>query len=180
MKSLRDKKKGMFTVEFGLISVVFAILLLLVGDTVVKLSMKGQLDRLSYSMVNVLKERTQLYGKDNNTLNSSDAANLLLIAGRSLSRTNRNSFKRTDLNGTVEMLKFDSRNQASSTSINVRAGCHLSRKINQLSNLSVTTTWGRKAVLYRVTLCYETDNFAGRFFGKKFTTVQSSSLSIGR
>jgi tight adherence protein F len=34
--------------------------------------------------------------------------------------------------------------------------------------------------LYRVTLCYETDNWAGELFETDFTTVQSSSVMMGR
>ena len=47
-------------------------------------------------------------------------------------------------------------------------------------DLSVVTSWGRQATLYRVTLCYETENLIANLLNAGFTTVQSSSVIVGR
>lgn len=165
--------------EFALLGVVFSTLLIMTGDIIIKLSMQGKLDRLSYSLVNVLKERTQLYGKNNNTLTVDDAEALYLVARNSLERT-AGDFSQSNLSGSFEMLTFDLNGRQETTTINRAGGCGLTETIQDLQALSMMTSWGRRATLYRVTLCYETDNWAGELLETDFTTVQSSSVMMGR
>lgn len=63
-RNLKSKQRGIFSIEFAIVGICFSLLLAFSGDVIIKLSIKGKLDRLSYSLVNVLKERTQLYGMD--------------------------------------------------------------------------------------------------------------------
>nr|PMI79656.1 ATP-binding protein [Vibrio lentus] len=177
--NLRSKQSGTFSVEFALLGVVFMTLLVMSGDIIIKLSMQGKLDRLSYSLVNVLKERTQLYGTDVNTLTRKDAITFIRVARKSLSRTTEN-YKKDNLSGTFEMLTFDTNGQSKVTELKRGGGCTLTENIQALEDLSMMTSWGRRATLYRVTLCYETDNWAGQLFNSDFTTVQSSSIMMGR
>ncbi|MEZ8284593.1 tight adherence pilus pseudopilin TadF [Vibrio splendidus] len=179
MINLRYRQTGTFSVEFALLGVVFATLLILTGDVIIKLSIQGKLDRLSYSLVNVLKERTQLYGKNDNTLTTDDAKALYKVARNSLERTTGN-YSQANLSGTFEMLSFDLNGNSNTTTVKRGGGCTLTETIQGLQALSMMTSWGRRATLYRVTLCYETDNWAGELFETDFTTVQSSSVMMGR
>lgn len=179
MTSLRSKQRGLFSIEFALLGVMFSTMLIFTADIVVKLSVQGKLDRLSYSLVNVIKERTQLYGKDNYDIDSSMVADIYKIAEGSLSRT-MSSYDAKNVGGEFELLKFDLDGKQLVTSISQGRGCTMSDTIAQKSDLSMVTSWGRRATLYRVTLCYETENWAGPLFGENFTTIQSASIMMGR
>ena len=47
-------------------------------------------------------------------------------------------------------------------------------------DMSVMTTWGRRAALYRITLCYETNSWFAAFKSGNNSVVSSSALMIGR
>lgn len=176
MINSRSKQKGTFSIEFALLGVVFSTMLLFTADTVVKLSVQGKLDRLSYSLVNILKERTQLYGKDDHSLTNAMANELFGFAQGSLSRT-LGSYESDRLHGDIEVLSFDQNNRMSTDSRTLNGGCNGSQSITNFQSLSMTTSWGRRAALYRVTLCYDSDNWA---FDGDDTTLLSSSLMMGR
>lgn len=176
----RANQRGNFTVEFAVIGIVFSFLLVFSGDVIVKLSIKGKLDRLSYSLVNVLKERTQLYGEDYE-ITGGEARALYNIAENSLVRT-LSSYESARFGAFVEEQTFrdiDQPNRLNTFSIGTRR-CAVERSLAQLTDLSVVTSWGRQATLYRVTFCYETNNWIGDLLGEDFTTVNSSSVMIGR
>ena len=60
-QNLMVNQKGNFTVEFALVAIGFIWLLAMTSGIVANQSTKGRLDRLSYSIASVIKERTQLY-----------------------------------------------------------------------------------------------------------------------
>ncbi|MCF1428411.1 MAG: ATP-binding protein [Shewanella sp.] len=177
---LISKQRGNFTIEFALLAVVFATLLIFTADMVIKLSMQGKLDRLSYSAVNILKERTQLFDTASTVVDAATAADLFTIVNNSLKRTSDNHQGKL-LGATFESLTFaDSQASPSLTQVSQGGGCQLAKDLDEFAHLSFMTSWGRRANLYRVTLCYETDNWAGELFDAQFTTVQSSSIMMGR
>lgn len=176
MINLRSKQRGTFSVEFALLGVVFSTMLLFTADTVVKLSVQGKLDRLSYSLVNILKERTQLYGKDDHTLTNAMATELYGFAQGSMSRT-LGSYEAARLHGDIEVLSFDQNNRMHTDSKALNGGCKSDQSITAFESLSMTTSWGRRAALYRVTLCYDSENWA---FDGDDTALLSSSLMMGR
>ncbi|MBV7299183.1 ATP-binding protein [Enterovibrio sp. NIFS-20-8] len=178
MTHLPFKQRGTFSVEFALLAVVFAAFIILTGDIVIKLSMQGQLDRLSYSMVNVLKERTQLYDPDFMEIDSQSTRELNSIISHSLGRMVSN-YDASKMGTTFESLTFPNGRQTLDT-IEQGGGCQLTDTLADHQDLSMMTSWGRRASLYRVTICYETDNWAGASFDTEFTTVQSSSIMMGR
>ncbi|MFH0290798.1 tight adherence pilus pseudopilin TadF [Vibrio owensii] len=179
MINLNSKHQGTFSVEFGLLVAVFSLMLIFTADMVVKLSVQGKLDRLSYSLVNVIKERTQLYGKDNFFIDEGIVSDVYAIALSSLKRT-MGSFEENKIGGEFELLHFAPDGKADVTKINMGTGCVLSSSIEQQQDLSMVTSWGRRATLYKVTLCYETDNWSGKLLDKEFSTIQSSSIMMGR
>lgn len=181
---LKLKQTGNFSVEFAIVGIFFSLLLVFSGDVIIKLSVKGKLDRLSFSLVNVLKERTQLYSATSQ-INTGEAQALQKIAENSLNRT-LGTFDKSKFGILVEELTFHGIGVANANALNPfplgTQRCAVSQTLDKLANLSVVTSWGRQASLYRVTLCYETDNWIGDLLdtGKEFTTVSSSSVMIGR
>ena len=174
-----SKQKGNFSIEFALLGVVFATLMIFTSDLVVKLSMQGKLDRLSYSAVNILKERTQLYSPNNSEITNASALELHQIIAQSLQRTT-GDYSNANMSSTFESLTFSDNTTSALTTINQSGGCSLAQTLQDYDALSMITSWGRRASLYRVTICYETDNWAGELLDANFTTIQSSSIMMGR
>ncbi|RBW66593.1 ATP-binding protein [Vibrionales bacterium C3R12] len=180
LNNLRSKQKGNFSVEFAIVGLFFSLLIVFSGDVIIKLSIKGKLDRLSYSLVNVLKERTQLYSEDYQ-ITPNEARGMMTIGGNSLSRT-LSTYDPTKFGALVEELTFRGIS-APNPQKEYRFGgitCNVSKPLSELQHLSVITSWERQASLYRVTFCYETDNWIGDLLGTEFTRVSSSSVMIGR
>jgi tight adherence protein F len=182
------KQRGVFSVEFALIAVFFSVLLVFSGDVIIKLSTKGKLDRLSYSLVSIIKERSKLYPVDStltqaeieaeaDTNTDAEVDDIYLIASRSLART-MGSFEPASLGMRVEQITYNPDRQIE----DVRGtGCNVNQPLNALlTPLGVVTSWGRNVGLYRVTLCYQTDNWFGNLVGQRYTTVSSSSVITGR
>ncbi|MGN2611050.1 tight adherence pilus pseudopilin TadF [Aliivibrio fischeri] len=179
-RNLKSKQRGIFSIEFAIVGICFSLLLAFSGDVIIKLSIKGKLDRLSYSLVNVLKERTQLYGMDYQ-LTSEEVDSLNKIAKNSLSRT----FGNFDVNKygmLVEELSFSEVDVPNPVISEHRGAetCHVNKSIGQLKELTVLSVRGRTMPLYRVALCYESDNWFGDLVDKSYTTVMSDSIVIGR
>lgn len=177
---MKSKQQGVFTIEFALIAVFFSLLLVFSGDVIIKLSVKGKLDRLSYSLVNIIKERTELYTQDSK-ITAKEVDAIYSIAKNSLART-MGSFDANKLKILVEEQTFKDINTPD-LPVKLPLGkkaCAVPQFLSALANLSVVSSWGRQVSLYRVTLCYETDNWIGSKLGRNFTTVTSSSVMIGR
>ncbi|MUI55809.1 tight adherence pilus pseudopilin TadF [Aliivibrio fischeri] len=177
---LKFKQRGNFTVEFAMVGLGLSLIFIFSADVIIKLSIKGKLDRLSYSLVNVLKERTQLYDEDY-LITNSESNEIFNIAKNSLSRT-LGSYEDERFGAVIEELTFRDIG-APNTPVTYNYGsfsCPLSKRIGELDYLSVVTTWERQATLYRVTLCYQTDNMFGSVVGESYTDVISSSVMIGR
>lgn len=178
--NLKSKQQGVFSIEFAMVAVFFSLLIAFSGDVIIKLSLKGKLDRLSYSLVNVLKERTQLYDTDYQ-LTTKEVDDIDTIAQHSLLRT-FGHFEREHYGLLVEELSFKQvgkPNPAISEKRGVVA-CRIKQTIDSLESMTVMTNRGREMPLYRVTVCYESDNWIGGILGREFTHVMSDSVVIGR
>lgn len=176
-----SNKRGNFTVEFAIVGLFLSILFVFSVDVIVKLSIKGKLDRLSYSLVSILKERTQLYD-DDFIITQLDTSSLAKIASKSMERT-MSSFSDERFGVTIEELTFKKIgviDKVVSYDYGDRYQCKIINPLDKSENLSVVTTWNRQASLFRVTLCYKTDNLIGDFLGIDFSNVSSSSVIIGR
>lgn len=184
------KQSGNFSVEFAIVGVFFAVMLAFSGDIIIKLSTKGKLERLSFSLVNVLKERTRLYGdftpKDDEA--EAEAIQLEAIAVSSLGRT-LGGFDAEKFGILVEAQTYTQATADNLVETNdlqtYKNGqeCIVSRKLDHadLRELSVVTSWNRQTSFYRVTLCYNTNDWYGRASGGSFPTlINSSSVMIGR
>lgn len=184
VKSLNYSQRGTFTVEFAIVGLIFSLLFVFSGDVIIKLAYKGKLDRLAYSLVNIVKERTQLYD-DSYSLTPANVTTVANIAEASLRRM-ITDFDSNKFGYVIEAVTFDASHrstyQAFSSNVvgNSAIQCNTPNKLNQMMHLSKITTWGRPSTLYRVTLCYETANWIGDLLNMNFTRVESDAVMIGR
>lgn len=193
---LCKQQTGAFIIEFALLSTFLGLLFLFSIDAAIKLSVKGKLDRLSHSIVSIVKERTELYGGRFNINESGrkEATQLFNIAKGSLQRTigayNDTSNiqfgmlieEAVDLNNNR---KFDTTEYNSYHLSDNGQHCSPDKMLADLETdnalkLSVVTSWNNLSPLYRVTFCYNTQDYTSAILGSEFTTVQSSSFSVGR
>ena len=176
----KSKQRGAFAIEFALVGLFLGLLLMVAIDSTVKISTKGKLDRLSFSSVNLLKERTQLYG-ESYTTSQADADLVVDVVTNSFGRTIA-SFDSSKFGVLIEEQTYQS-NGTPNAVVTYRDGinCQPAQVLSVIEgDLSVVTSWGRQATLYRVTLCYETENLLANLIDSSFSTVQSSSVIVGR
>ncbi|NAX04087.1 MULTISPECIES: tight adherence pilus pseudopilin TadF [Vibrio] len=173
MKHSRNNQLGNFTVEFAIIGVFFALLLVFSADIVVKLAYKGKLDRMSYSAVSIIKERTELAGADNFSVGETEVDTIYDIIRRSLHRTS----------GSFDDKKFGFQLDIVRNGVDVVLPYHRGIDCESQhpdSSLDFVTTFGRHATLYQVTLCYDTESWFGDLIGQDFSRVSSRSITMGR
>ena len=187
VKQFRSRQSGVFTVEFALVASIIALFLVFISDVVTKQSMHGHLQRLSYSGVNVIKERTQLYTPE---LYPDEYVKISNIQTQQLFRLLQNSMQRT-MSGFnpgafgmyLEQVLFEDNDLSKPVPTVVNQpgmACTPRQKLESMTDLFLETSWGNAAPLYRVTLCYKSDNWFGALVDTEFTTVSASSIMIGR
>jgi len=180
-------QSGTFVVEFAVISFILALLIAFCGDLVVRLSTKGKLDRAAYSAVTVIKERTALFDQVDLHLLASDEqsqqfSDLKDIVKGSLVRTLGTGFSAENFGMTLDVIGYSLDGQlmdAVSFTLNEDEGisCEPAVAMNTLlSSLQLDST----PSLYRVTLCYQTENWFGELLGKDYGIVSSNAMSVGR
>jgi tight adherence protein F len=177
-KYKRVNQKGNFTVEFAIVGVFFSLLIVFSGDLVIKLAMKGKLDRMSYSAASILKERKQLFSNDFSVKNK-EANAIYSVVEKSLIRTVSN-FDVKKFSFDISTYELDGSNTVSesfSYTSNHKLKC---TKVTPDKNLFLTTSWGNNMKFYQTTLCYETSNWFGSLIGETFNRVQSYSIVMGR
>lgn len=172
MFNLRSTERGNFTVEFAIVGVFFALLIAFSGDVVMKLSIKGKLDRLAYSMVSILKERTELFGEDY-ALTNDLSSSLFNIAQNSLSRL-MSDFS-VDKFGMV-VNSYDDTGKLYGQAF----GGYSCSALPVDDGLLIETTWGRSITLYQVTLCYQSNNWYGGVIGETYELVRTDAVMMGR
>lgn len=181
MLTLRNSSQGSFMVEFSIVGLLFALALAFCVDAVIKMTVKGKLDRMSYSGVSIIKERTQLFNDSNFTVTEDQFEASDKIIQASLQRTMTN-FDQSRFGSLLEVQTFQT-NAAMTPDAIVKhegGGLKCSPATALDPGLAVVTSWGRKTTLYRLTLCYETDNWYGALVGEDYRIVTSSSLMVGR
>lgn len=175
---MRNKQQGAFAIEMAFVMFFLAALLFFTGDLAYKLFNRVNLDRASYSLVNVVKERTRFYNKQFE-LNQKDLNELQTIATRLLNGHNQFGLRiESWIDGKIQVfnhtvgssptcLDFDSFNQS---------------KRSELVPVHLT---GEPFPLYQVTLCYKIDNWFNKFLvgnhkNKKQSYLHSTSVLVGR
>ncbi|MCB5322755.1 tight adherance operon protein [Yersinia intermedia] len=149
---------GSAIIEFSLVIFIIMLLIKLFISVTEYQSTIGKLDRISYSLAGIIRERNRLYSDDEmltqNNVNdlASLANNMLLTSGIS-----SNNFAIT-----VETLHFNPTesaapgnkiiNDTKSEEFSVGT-CHPIRSLREMADLSPYSNRGRWVPLYQVTLC---------------------------
>lgn len=181
MLTLKKSTQGTFMVEFAIVGVAFGLVLAFCSDIVVQMTVKGKLDRMSFSGVSLIKERTQLFDDSNFTITKSEFDKSDRILQNSLQRTMSN-FDSNKYGSLLEVQTYQTNSAMSAKPlITHRGGVLTCSPPDALdTSLAVVTSWGRKTTLYRLTLCYDTENWFGDLIGKDYKRVSSTSLMVGR
>jgi tight adherence protein F len=185
------RQRGAFAIEFAIVGLLLGVLLAFAQDAIINISMKGKLDRLSYSAVSIVKERTQLYSGDppgsdagfdlNNPMAASDATNIYTAMKQSLSRTT-GSFDESKFGMRLEELTYDGNNASLVIYKEGSLDCEVQSSLADTEKqdaLQITTTLERHPPIYQITLCYDTDLVAD-LLSKGFERVSSTSVAVGR
>lgn len=173
----RRKQSGSFVVEFAVLAVVaLAALIVFCGDVVMRLSIHGKLDRIAYSSVSMIRERSALFsGLDMTAADTTQFNDLVIIAQNSFQRV-MGSYDAEKFGMVLEVQTFDDEGVAQpliTFTDSDDSNCQVNSALGAIIADSATS-------LYRVTLCYETDNWFGGLMGKDYKLVSSNALSVGR
>lgn len=178
---------GSAIIEFSLVIFIIMLLIKLFISVTEYQSTIGKLDRMSYSLAGIIRERNRLYSDDEmltqNNVNdlASLANNMLLTSGIS-----SNNFAIT-----VETLHFNPTesaapgnkiiNDTKSEEFSVGT-CHPIRSLREMADLSPYSNRGRWVPLYQVTLCLPAPTGYQALFSQteSIPILRSSAITIER
>ncbi|MDU8924167.1 tight adherence pilus pseudopilin TadF [Pasteurellaceae bacterium LIM206] len=174
----RDKK-GSVTVEFVFMLVLLALIFAFMADLVFIRSSLGKLDNASYSLVNVLRERQQLYD-GNEALRQEDLSLFQQMASQIL-------LGEKDQNLAIYLEELSFRGNTPYYSTLGAEICRPGTTLDRLENLSPRSEIRneRKIPIYQVTVCL---NVGGGLFrallvkdsAKIGTFLRSTSFAVAR
>lgn len=182
---LGSSKRGTFVVEFAAISFVLVLLMAFCGDLVIRLATKGKLDRMAYSAVTIIKERSALFAAEDfqlldNSARQTQFDELHTVVEASLMRT-MGSFSTQQFGMTLDVIGIGENGELVSVSNTLPDDqgilCQASLP---MQTLATTLNLDTSPTLYRVTLCYETINWFGGLIDQDYGMVSSHAISIGR
>ena len=159
------KQCGVFFIELSFILFFISVLLLFTGDVAFKLFNRVALDRASYSLVNIVKER-HLFYNDRIDLNQQDINDISNLASRLLPESH---FIGVDVQSLYKGVnkRFSSNGGCSVATIS--------------KNLVPENISGTVFPIYQVTLCYEIENWLDKFLiSTRKSRLQSTSVIVGR
>ncbi|MGC7589352.1 tight adherence pilus pseudopilin TadF [Bisgaard Taxon 46] len=172
-------KSGSVTIEFVFMLMLLTFIFAFLADLVILRSTTGKLDNTSYSLVNVLRERTQLYER-NYTITDEDYRQYEQLA-KQLVYGDKDSTKPLKI-----VLEYWSENEKITLPNSPDSSCKPYRKLESVSYLSPKSEINneRKIPLYQVTLCVETHSFFKAILLDKSSHslgwLRSSSMSVAR
>ncbi|MBA0188847.1 flp pilus assembly surface protein TadF [Pectobacterium odoriferum] len=157
-------RRGAVAIEFVIISIVLIFMIFFISDLVMRQAMVGKLDRVSYSVAGILRERNQLFD-EREKLEQRDIEQSLQLAVRML-RDMHTDADLSKLRVRVEEVHFNQPDSLTDTSQTVKlyrtwqAGsggeCQAPQPLNQLTYLSPRGSYGRWVPLYQVSVCLPT------------------------
>lgn len=171
----KGKQQGVATIELALISVFLVIILLFSCSVVLEITLKGKLDRVSFSAVNILKSNPNVL-----------PIQIYKFISQSLTRSGLSCDKK-NLLVRVEVLNLneDSKNRCvyigNNTNIKENFGLTLKEKthLDGINKLLVSqTSWGQFVVLYQISVVYKFENLDINLFKNEWF-VRSNSITLG-
>ena len=172
-----SRQRGVFVIEMALLLFFIAALLLFTGDIAMQLFKRVDLDRTSYALVNIVRDRTRFYD-GRWLLSQQDTSDMSKLAGRLLRGNGQFGLRVESLrNGHYQVFNRPSSN-----------GGVMCTNINPLNSASAAalvpvTKTGKSFALYQVTLCAEVDDWFNKFMKNNSgntSLLQSNSVVVGR
>ncbi|SPY32953.1 tight adherence pilus pseudopilin TadF [Pasteurella canis] len=179
IKRFLQNKEGSVTIEFLFMSMFLLILFAFLFDLVMLRSTLGKLDNASYTMVSILRERSQLYNRAPQ-INEDDYRQFEKLAKRLL-YGNKDSNKKVGL-----VLEYWAQDGSGRSIPSAVGNCKPYKKLADLSYLSPRSELNneRKIPLYQVTLCVETHSLFESLLldesQRSSGLMRSSSMSVSR
>ncbi|AKD37665.1 protein TadF [Pasteurella multocida subsp. multocida OH4807] len=190
LKRFLRNKKGAVTIEFIFMAMFLIFLFAFLFDLVMLRSTLGKLDNASYTLVSILRERSQLYNREY-VISEDDYKQFSKLA-KKLIYGNADSNKRLDVvleywtEGDKQQNGQNSGNPSGKLDGNNGGQCQPYRQLSNLTYLSPRSELNneRKIPLYQVTLCLETHSlFEALLLDKSQRSnglMRSSSVSVSR
>lgn len=186
VRNLWIDQRASVAVEFVVISMVLFLFIFFLADLVMRQAMIGKLDRVSYSVAGVLRERIQLYAA-RERLTQQDIDQSRALAQRILSDMDSKA-DLSQLGVTVEEIHFYNPVDLSDDSKRMKfyrswhsgmsANCAPLQSLQTLQQLTPKGSYGRWVPLYQVTICLPTVSWFTRLTTGLGQTPLMSSFSI--
>lgn len=186
-QNLVSNNNGSVIIEFSFIVFIMIIFMKILMSISEYYSTIGKLDRISYSLAGIVRERTLLYS-NNSELTQLQVNQLKKVAENMLLHSGLSKYS---LSIKVEKIHFNT-TQSSSTenkiidntkSLSFNIGsCEPDKLLRELTQLSSFSNAGRWIPLYQVTLCLPVDTWYSQLFsqGGNANYIKSSSITIER
>ncbi|MGF1726086.1 tight adherence pilus pseudopilin TadF [Photobacterium nomapromontoriensis] len=178
----RKQQQGVFAIELVFVLLGLCVFFLFVSDLSHKLLTRSQLDRTSFALVNILKERTRYYADVSGdtrivryALNDKDNEDMQILAARML------NVSREQVAVGIESL-VDKQSQYLSSEVFDRLNCKPATLIKEHGLLIPKKKNEKTYPLYQVTLCARHDGWFLPFISNKDgkVLIVSSSVIAGR
>ena len=167
---------GAVIVEFTFVVFIITLLIKVLISVATYQSTVGKLDRISYSIAGIVRERSKLYGSDYQ-LTQMQVEELRNLAAKMLLNSGGNNNNLAIaietlhfIPATPEIKKIDNQNTRSI----FLGDCQPIRPLRNMMDLSPYANTGRRIPLYQVTLCLPTTG------GGLAIPVKSSAVTIER
>ncbi|HHL2499865.1 TPA: tight adherence pilus pseudopilin TadF [Yersinia enterocolitica] len=187
-QNLLSNTQGAVIVEFSFIIFIIVIFIKVLISISEYYSTIGKLDRISYSLAGVIRERTRLYYNDRE-LTQLQVDQLQRLANNMLANPGSPP---DNLKIKIETVHFNSTqsstaqdkiiDNAKSLSFSSGGDCEPDQPLRELSELSSFSNAGRWIPLYQVTLCLPANAWYHQLFSQEGNaiSIKSSSITIER
>lgn len=183
---MKQRQQGAFVVELAFVLVFFSFVIIFAADVAMQLFHQSNLQRASYSLVNVLKERSRFYSdvdEDNNQIiryqvDANDLKDMQVMADRLLHSSNE---KPINYGMRIESLSNSAmRNNPSLIELGL-ISCLANNKLVIGTSLLPDNIDESEYTLYQVSLCYTIDSWFSRLINLDDQhTIASSAVMVGR
>ncbi|MBW5817163.1 pseudopilin [Yersinia kristensenii] len=181
--------KGAVIIELVFIISIIALFIKLLLSMAAYQSTVGKLDRISYSIAGIVRERTRLYDNDN-VLTQAQVEKLKQLTEQMLLNSGAHynniaikietlHFNDTDSPNLIDKI-IDERNSLSLSAGTV--ACNPTQPLHEMDSLSPYGNTGRWIPLYQVTLCLPTIPWYSTLFSPETPApaIKSSAITIER
>ncbi|CNI71745.1 pseudopilin [Yersinia mollaretii] len=176
-------RRGAVIVEFAFVAFIITLLIKVLITVATYQATVGKLDRISYSIAGIVRERERLYGS-NSPLSAAQYNELKDLANKILLDS---GVPNTKLKMTIERLNFRSATglkiiDVNNSPIYTVGGCEPTRPLREMMELSPYSNSGQWLPLYQVTLCLPTAPWYNTLFSRGGTAIpiKSSAVTIER